>query len=220
MTLSNNPPPFEAISLEVEDLFDIANSIGTAESEEQAAQLDALLSQFRDAKKRADAERVAEKRPHDEAAKSVQAKWKPVLDRCEIGLDAVKKAVTPFRVAQQRARDEAERIAREKAQAEFEAAQAMHKSDDLDERLAAEERAATAKALQAQANKLGKAKTGLRSNWVAEITDRKAALMHYLRERPDEFEALLQRMADSDARNEATRRDIPGVKFTERKEAW
>lgn len=73
--------------------------------------------------------------------------------------------------------------------------------------------------MQAQANKIDRQATGLRTFWEAKITDRKAALLHYIAREPDQFAALIQSLADKDARNEATRRDIPGVKFTERKVA-
>ena len=99
-------------------------------------------------------------------------------------------------------------------------AQEAFKSDDLEQRLEAEQKAAQAKALAVQANKLDKGKTGLRTRWEAEITNRKDALLHYIKVKPEAFEALVKELAQSDARNEATRRDIPGVKFNEIKEAW
>ena len=216
----NNPPPFEAWSIHIEELFEIANGIGEAANDEQEAALDGLLDDFRKAKRDADKERAAEKKPHDDAAKAVQAKWKPLIDRCDIGADAIKKALTPYRVAKQNAADEAARKAREQAEAERLAALEAFKSDDLEQRLEAEAKAAQAKALQAQANKIENAATGLRSTWSAEITDRKAALLHYIKEKPEAFEALIQQLASQDARNEATRRDIPGVRFVETQNAW
>lgn len=215
----NNPPPFEAWSLHIEDLFQLANGIGNATNDEQEAALDALLDDFRKAKKEADKERAAEKKPHDDAAKAVQAKWKPLLDRCDIAAEAIKRALTPYRTEKQRAKDEAARKAREEAERAHKAAQAAFKSDDLDDRLEAERLASQAKAMQVQANKIDRQSTGLRTFWEAEITDRKAALLHYLAREPDQFAALIQSLADKDARNEATRRDIPGVKFHERKVA-
>ena len=215
----NSPPPFEAWSLHIEDLFALANGIGPASNDEQEAALDALLDDFRKAKKSADGERAAEKKPHDDAAKAVQAKWKPLIDRCDIGLDHVRKALTPYREAKQRAKDEAARRAREQAEAEAKAAQAAFQSDDLEDRLEAEAKLAAAKKLEQQANKLDRQSNGLRTVWDAEITDSKAALLHYLKVQPDAFQALIQSLADKDARNEATRRDIPGVKFNERKVA-
>lgn len=215
----NSPPPFEAWSLHIEDLFQLANGIGNATNDEQEAALDALLDDFRKAKKEADKERAAEKKPHDDAAKAVQLKWKPLLDRCDIAADAIKRALTPYRAEKQRAKDEAARIAREEAERAHKAAQAAFQSDDLEARLEAERLANQAKAMQVQANKIDRQSTGLRTFWEAEITDRKAALLHYLARKPDQFAALIQSLADKDARNEATRRNIPGVKFHERKVA-
>jgi len=216
----NSPPPFEAWSLHIEELFEMANGIGEATNDEQAAALDKLLDDFRIAKRDADKERAAEKKPHDDAAKAVQAKWKPLIDRCDIATKAIKDALTPYRTAKQRAADEAARKAREEAEAAHRAAQEAFKSSDLDDRLEAERLAAQAKAMQVQANKIDRQSTGLRTYWVAEVTDRKLALLHYIKTQPEAFEALIQSLADRDARTEATRRDIPGVKFHERKEAW
>jgi hypothetical protein len=215
----NAPPPFEAWSLHIEDLFNIANGIGEATNHEQEQALDELLDEFRKAKKEADKERAAEKKPHDDASKAVQAKWKPLLDRCDIAAQVIKDALTPYRTAKQKAIDEAARKAREEAETARQAALAAFKSDDLDDRLEAEIKAQEAKALEAQANKLDRKPTGLRTFWEAEITDRKAALLHYLKEQPEMFTGLIQQLADKDARNEATRRDIPGITFHEKKVA-
>lgn len=216
----NSPPPFEAWSMHIEELFDIANGIGIATNDEQEAALDGLLDQFRLAKKDADKERAAEKKPHDDAAKAVQTKWKPLIDRCDIAAKAIKDALTPYRTEKQRAADDAARKAREEAEAAHKAAQVAFASTDLDDRLEAERLASQAKAMQVQANKIDRQSTGLRTSWQAEVTNRRDALLHYIRTQPDAFEAMVQSLADKDARNEATRRDIPGVKFHERKEAW
>lgn len=206
--------------MHIEELFDIANGIGIATNDEQEAALDGLLDQFRLAKKDADKERAAEKKPHDDAAKAVQAKWKPLIDRCDIAAKAIKDALTPYRTEKQRAADDAARKAREEAEAAHKAAQVAFASTDLDDRLEAERLASQAKAMQVQANKIDRQSTGLRTSWQAEVTNRRDALLHYIRTQPDAFEAMVQSLADKDARNEATRRDIPGVKFHERKEAW
>lgn len=217
----NNPPPFEAWSMHIESLFDLANSIGEAKNDEQEAALDDLLDEFRKARKAVDAERAAEKKPHDDAAKAVQAKWKPLLDRCDVAAPAIKKALTPYRTAKQAAIDEAARIAREQAEAAHRAAQEAFKSDDLDDRLNAETQAAQAKALQVQANKLDRKPTGLRTVWTAEVTSFAMAYAHY-KKNPDfmaEFHALIEKWASKDARSEATRRKIDGIVFHEEKVA-
>ena len=89
----------------------------------------------------------------------------------------------------------------------------------MEARFIAEEQLKQAAKLTAAANRADRSATGLRTSWVAQITDRRAALNHYLREQPEMFERLIQDLADKDARNEATRRDIPGILFEQKKEA-
>lgn len=219
----NAPPPFEAWSLHIEDLFKLVSDTtagGTVQNDEQEAALDALLDDFRKARKAADTERAAEKKPHDDAAKAVQVRWKPLLDKCDMAAEEIKRLLTPYRTAKQRAKDEAARKAREEAEAKrLEAEAALRQSDDLEARFEAEETLKQAQKLAAVANRIDRTATGLRTHWEAEITDRKAALLHYLKEQPEMFALLIQDLADKDARNEATRRPIPGIVFHERKKA-
>jgi hypothetical protein len=214
----NQPPPVDAMGLHVEDLFQLVSDtlagVDAVKNDEQDAALDGLLDDFRKARKDADEYRAAEKRPHDEAAKAVQAKWKPLLDRCDMATAEIKAKLTPYRNAKIAAREEAIRIARETAEQNQKAAQdALRQSDDLDARFAAEEQLKQAKILTEAANRADRSATGLRTTWVAQITDRRAALNHYLREQPEMFERLIQDLADKDARSEATRRNIAGVSF-------
>ena len=217
----NNPPPLAAMSLHIEDLFSLVSgslAAGPVTTDEQEGALDNLLDDLRRAKKDADAQRAAEKKPHDDAAKEVQAAWKPLLDRCDKGAEAVKAALTPYREARQHAKDEAARKAREEAEAKQAAAQAaLRKSDDLEERFAAEELLEQAAKQVAQANRIDRSATGLRTYWEAEITDRRAALNHYIKTQPEAFAELIQTLAERDARG--TRVAVPGVIFHERKKA-
>jgi len=217
----NNPPPAEAFGLHIEELFALASgslAAGPVATDEQEAALDQLLDDLRRARKDADAQRDAEKRPHDEAAKAVQATWKPLLDRCDAGVKAIKDALTPYRTAKQRAKDEAAAQARADAQAKLERAQAALKnSDDLESQFAAEAELKQASKLQAVANRIDREATGLRTQWQAEVTDRRAALNHYIKVNPEAFVALVQSLADTDARG--TRAPVPGVAFHERKVA-
>jgi hypothetical protein len=215
----NMPPPFEAWSIHIEELFEMANGIGEATNDEQEAALDSLMDDFRKAKRDADKDRAAEKKPHDDAAKAVQDKWKPLLTRCDIALDHIKKALTPYRAVKLKAIEEAARKAREDAAAKQAEALASFASTDLDDRYEAELIAKQAKAAQVAANKLDRTATGLRTVWRAEVTNRKDALLHYIQTQPEAFEALVQSLADRDARNEATRRDIPGITFQAEKVA-
>lgn len=217
----NQPPPLEALGLHIEELFSLVSgsvAAGEVATDDQEAALDALMDDLRKAKKDADAQRAAEKKPHDDAGKAVQAAWKPLLDRCDRGLEAIKKALTPYREARQRAKDEAAKKAREEAEAKALAAQeALRKSEDLEERFEAEEALKQSAKLTAVANKIDRSATGLRTYWEAEITDRKAALLHYIARAPERFEALIQQLADIDARG--SRPAVPGVVFHERKKA-
>lgn len=212
MTISNQPPPYEAFSLHIEELFQtVSDTTDGAEvtTEEQDAALDSLMDDLRTARKGADKERAAEKKPHDDAAKAVQARWKPLLDRCDAGVAEIKKLLTPYREAKQRAKDEAARQAREEAeQRQREAQEALRSSDNLAERMEAEERLKQASKLTAVANKIDRSATGLRTRWIAELTDPVAALRHYRERQPDELKAWLIEQAQRDAN--AGARTIPG----------
>jgi hypothetical protein len=217
----NGAPPEDVFGLHIDDLFStLSDSLsgGDVVNDAQEAAIDALLDEFRKASKDADGARAAEKKPFDEAAKAVQAKWKPIIEKADRGVTACKAALTPYRVAKQRAAEEAARKAREEAEARERAAiEALRQSEDLEAKFDAERELEASKKLAAVANKIDRAPTGLRTVWRAEITDRKAALLHYLNRSPERFEALIQQMADEDARG--TRAPVPGIVFHEEKKA-
>lgn len=217
----NNPPADAAFGLHIDDLFALLSDTlagGEVSNDEQEAAIDGLLDDFRKAAKEADKARTAEKKPHDDAAKAVQVKWKPIIDKADRGAQACKEALTPYRTAKQAAKDEAARKAREEAEArEAEARKALQESEDLEAKFAAEQQLEQAAKLKAVANRIDRSATGLRTHWEAEITDRKAALLHYIARAPQRFEALIQQMADEDARG--ARAPVPGVIFHEKKKA-
>lgn len=221
MTLSNQPPAYEAFSLHIEELFALVSdtTAGAAvENDEQDAALDALLDDLRKAKKDANAERAAEKKPHDDAGNAVQAKWKPLIDRCDMGMTEIKNLLTPYRNAKQRAKDEAAQRAREEAAAKEQAArEAIQASDDLEERFAAEEQFKQAQKLKAVANKIDRAPTGLRTSYRARVINYKALLKHYMERRPRDVMAWLAEQAERDVR--AGERVIPGVEVVEERSA-
>lgn len=217
----NNPPADATFGMHIDDLFSmLSNTLagGTVDSDEKEAAIDALMDDFRKASKDADKARAAEKKPHDDAGKAVQAKWKPVIDKADRGVTECKAALTPYRIEKQRIADEAARKAREEAEAKQAAAQAaLQQSDDLESRFQAEQDLEQAKKLTAVANKIDRSATGLRTSWEAELTDKTAALRHYLKTQPGEFETLIQTLADRDARG--ARPPVPGVLYQERKKA-
>jgi hypothetical protein len=215
----NGGPAIIAHADNIDSLVDLANGIGAIKTPEQEAQATALLDNLRIAKKAADDKRIELKRPHDNAAAAVQAEWKPLLDKCTKAEAAVKDVLTPWRAALLAEQERQAKEARDAAQALLDEAQAKLCSDDLHEAIDGEAALKSATKLAAKANAISKQATGLRTSWEAQITDRRAALNHYLKANPEAFEALIQQLADSDARNAATRRDIPGVIFHERKKA-
>lgn len=217
----NNPPPDAIFGLHIDDLFALLSDTlagGDVDSDAKEAAIDGLLDEFRKAAKDADAARKDAAKPFDDGKKAVQATWTPIIGKAERGAIACKDALTPYRTAKQHARDEAARQAREEAEARQKAAQdALRAADDLEAKFAAETQLEQAAKLTAVANKIDRAPTGLRTHWEAEITDRKAALLHYLARAPERFEALIQQLADEDART--TRAPVPGIVFHERKKA-
>ena len=139
----NAPPPEATFGMHIDDLFSLLSDTlagNAVTTDEQDAAIDGLLDEFRKAAKDADKARSDEKRPHDDAGKAVQAKWKPIVDKAERGAIACKDALTPYRASKQRTQDEAARKAREAAEAVVKAAQEAFKaSDDLEARFAAEQ---------------------------------------------------------------------------------
>lgn len=218
----NGGPAFDGFALHIEELFSMVSgttAITKVETYEQEAQLDSLLDDLRKARKDADAERAAEKKPHDDAGKAVQAKWLPLLQRCDMGADEIKRLLTPYRQAKQRAKDEAARKAREEAEAKQAAAQAaLRQSDDLEARFAAEEKLKQAGKLAAVANKIDRSATGLRTSYRAEVTDMTAFSRWAWTHRRAEYEAFLNDLAEREGRRGPV--SIPGIiVHTERKAA-
>lgn len=84
-----------------------------------------------DLSKRADKQRETEKRPHDDAAKAVQAKWKPVIDRATDTANKLRDALTAYmRAEDERQRREAEaarKAAEEAARKQREEAEAARR---------------------------------------------------------------------------------------------
>lgn len=217
----NNPPADAVFALHVDELFALLSDTlagGEVTNDDQEEAIDALAKDFLKAKQDADKARAAEKKPHDDAAKAVQTKWKPIVDKAARGQCECLDALAPFRIAKQKAKDEAARKAREEAEAKQRAAQeALRQSDDLEARFQAEQQLEQAKKLNAAANKIDRSASGLRTYWEAEITDRSAALRHYLQQHPEAFVELIQTLADRDARGARPR--VPGILYHEIKKA-
>ena len=218
----NNPPPEMAFSLSIDDLYEEAKNFidGTAiETQGQADAIGVIVSALKKIRKDADAARAEEKRPHDEAAKAVQAKWKPLLDKADRAVTAAQKPLTDYLLRLERERQqEAQRLAEEARKADEQAQAAMQNIASLDDAERAEELAKEADKLAKAAKRTDKAKShvagmdraiGLRTYWTATVTDY-GALLRYMKEaRPDDLKAMLRDYADAQVR--ANVRHLPGV---------
>lgn len=239
--VASAPATFEAIKINMDDLLTEAANWGDGAAiitQDQADAVARLRQDLQEAASAAEAARVAEKQPLDEQIAEIQARYNAYiapLKNKQPG--SVSKAVAVLGNmlsawlnkldAEKREREREAAAAAAAAAQEALAARAEAKTTgDLDVMDRAEDKLAEAEALLKAAKGVQKEKVqaqgstravGLRSVWIATITDRKAALLHYLNEQPEMFAALIQELADKDARNAATRRAIPGVKFTEEK---
>jgi hypothetical protein len=231
----NNPPeptPFDAATEAVEAVFGEATHWldgATVSTQDEADAIAKLLDMARKAEKTADAARVEEKRPHDEAGKAVQEKYRPLLARCETIAKACKAALTPFLAAQEaakRAAAEAARKAADEQRAAAEAALRASQVTDLAAREAAEQAMRDADKAEAAAKRAEKDKaaskggaraTTLRTRYEAELVDAKAAARHFWTVRPTMFNELLLQLASEAIRSGA--RDVPGFVIREIKEA-
>jgi hypothetical protein len=227
-----NAPPVQVHGLHIDDLYAEAKQIldgAGVQTDEDAAMVAKLLDMLRQAKKGADEQRATEKKPHDDAAKEVQAAWKPLLDKCDLAAKVCKDALAPFLTAKEAAqREEAEQARKAAEEAQRAAAERLRATAPTD--LAAREGAEAAikeadKATKAAA-KLDKSKAhaiggsraiGLRSYWIAELVDPTAALKHYRKHQPDALKAWLVDQAQRDAN--AGARAIPGFAINEDRRA-
>lgn len=232
----NNPPeptPLEQarelladLTTESENWFDGEPIANQAQADEVARLIDAA----RKAKQQFDANRKAEKKPHDDAAKAVDAKWKPVIADAERILEIAKAAQTPWLLkldAEKRALEEATRKVAEEA-----AAEARRLAEQSDGSLAAakardaalEEAKRTEAVAQAAANEKAGAKgagmsraVSLRTTWRSLVEDRRALLNHIAKRDPDALTAFVEDWAAKAVRSGA--RELPGVKIYEEKVA-
>lgn len=226
----NQPPPLtpleaarETISLldcEAANWFDGAPIANAKQADDVARLLDAA----RKAKQQFDSERKAEKKPHDDAAKAVDAMWKPVIADAERILDIAKAAQTPWLIkldTEKRALEEATR-----KEAEAKAAEARRLSEEADGSLAAakvrdaalaDAESAAKVAAAASREKVGAKGAGmaravsLRTVWRSEVEDRRALLNHIAVTDPAALTEFVAAWAEKQVR--VGRREVPGVRI-------
>ena len=231
----NGPPAddaFTAIRLHCDELYERASPWLTGApitTDEQAAEVERFLDDARAAAKAADDARVEENKPFDEGKAAVQQKYGILIANTKTAKgtmvrlqEVCKAALTPWRTKKAQEAATAAEAARKEAEEQAAAAAkaAREAAGDLEATEAAETLVQQAQDAQRDANRATKAATtgtGLRTVWVATMTDQKAASLHYMREQPAEFIALAQRLADIDARN--GKRQIAGFDVTPEKRA-
>lgn len=237
---ANNPPPspFEACKAHMDDLLTEARNWAdgaAVENQAQADEISRLIEDLRLGAGAADDARLEEKKPFDQIIDEIQAKYNAYIGglkskvknpgKVVVAIDALKATLKPYLDkldAEKRAREaEARRIAEEAA---AKAAEAMRAAEatDLVAREEAEELVNAAKRAEAEANRAANDKAhasggaramGLRRTYTAVMTDRKAALVHYITTRPDDVTAYLQGLADADVRQ--GKRQLPGFDVVE-----
>jgi hypothetical protein len=195
---------FDALKDRIEDLARDAQALieaGAAADQNAADRASDLANRLAELQKQADAARAAEKKPHDEAAAAVQAKWKPLLGAADIYRRIKEAVITPFLVAEEKKRRLAEAEARRKAEEAAKAGQPIPEPSAV-------QRAAP------KAGSGGRRSVALRTVKVVTITDR-SALLAFFADNPIITEAL-QKMAE---RATAAGVNVPGVTVTEEQRA-
>jgi hypothetical protein len=193
------------------------------------------MDQLRAAEKAVEERRTAEKKPHIDAAKAVDAEWNPLKDLLAKAKALVNPRLTAWlqKLEQQRQeklrkeREEADRLAREAAEAAAKAAEEAKKAGDVIGATVAAEAAAKAaeeagknvtKLEKAPANlqsSLGARTKSLRTYWHARVTSHMQALAHF-KNHPKVVE-LVEQLAEAEAKEDAA--PIPGVEFWKEQKA-
>lgn len=220
---ANNPPEptaYELVKQEIEDLYGEASLWLDGEpiaTEGQAAEIAELKRKIQAAAKRAEEQRVAEKKPHDEAAAAVQALYNPLIQKgkgkTELAIAAANKALAPWL---KKLDDDQRAIAAEmqrKAQAAVEAARAASLKAAESASLAEREEADRLQDFAKQVNKTARAAEtakpqvhatgggraiGMKTVYHPELSDPAAALAYFRQTRPAELkEWLLEQARDA-----------------------
>lgn len=161
-------------------------------------------AQLLDLRKRADAEREAEKRPHIDAGRAVDAKFKPIIECADTAAGQLRDALTLYMRAEEAKLDAARKVEAD--------ARAKLMRDDPVAALTSPEQPELP--IKVQAGGQRGRKTGLRTVTVYEMTDYPAALAH-CQGHPDVV-AAVRKVACAQAKAGAA---VPGVEARQEKVA-
>lgn len=215
---THNQSPFELSKTAIEELYDEAKLWLDGEkvtTQDQADALNTLETRIRKAAKEAEENRKSEAKPFDDGKKEVQERYKPILNKSDEAINAVKAALKPYLLELARIQDEKAKAARKEAQRlQEEAMNAMRERDAANlqsreeaEKIAeaarkAEDAARKAEGEKAHAKGEGRA-TGLRTVWKAVLSDEREAAAWVWNERREELMAFVQEQADKAVRSGA-----------------
>lgn len=228
-----NMSPFDLIVGEIEAFYDEAKNWADGTpiaSQEQHDAVEALYDALHKAGQEAEALRVAEVKPLDEAKAAIQSKFHPLIGDTKAGKGKVilGKASLNTMLTAWRTKVAAEKAAiaaAAKKEADDLAAKALAAmqaaSGNLEEREKAEEMLSFAQEATKYAARTEKAATtglGLRTSWAPVLIDRNLAIKHYWQADPGAFERLVLDLAITDVRVNH-KREIPGFRVDEIKGA-
>lgn len=227
-SIGHNGPPGPTLPQELDaklrDFLDAGGAwldLEAIETKEQSQKATDFVTGARGVFKAIDEERKAQKKPHDDAAKSVQEFFAPLLKKIEIAADKVKALQAGF-LKRERDREEAERReqerkAREEAAAAEAARAAAEARNDVSGMVDAEEAAkaaekaakaasATVKTTAASATGAGRS-MALRKVYSCSVENRGPALS-YFRDHPEVI-ALIERLATAEVRGQQGEKTAP-----------
>jgi hypothetical protein len=229
----NMPPltPYESVKVHIEDLTMEARNWADGakvETQAQADEISRLIEDLRLAMQAADKARITENEPFDAGKAEVQERYNLLIADNKtkkgvavLAIESLKATLKPFLDAEKAKKDAEAAEARRIAQAAQEAATAAARAAQGDNLQAREEaealveaarlanKAATAAENDKAQAKGGSRAMGLRTVYRAEITDPKAALIHYAANQREALLSFLLTLAQTDVN--AGKRQIPGV---------
>ncbi|MDB5726629.1 MAG: hypothetical protein JWQ16_3383 [Novosphingobium sp.] len=195
---------FDGLKDRIEDLARDAESLikaGAATDQSSADRASDLANRLAELHKQADGSRATEKRPHDEAAKAVQAKWTPLLSTAEIYKRIKSAVITPFLLAEDQKRKAAEAAARKVAEEAAKAGQPLPEPVQM-------ERAAP------KAGSGGRRSVALREYTAVTITDRAAVLAFWAAN--EQVTEVLQKLSEKAT---AAGVQVPGITVSKQSRA-